>query len=48
LVRGQSGLEPSPNLDAFLIEKVLPAYPPLAKAAGIQGQVEFTGIISKA
>lgn len=33
--------------EANLIHKVLPAYPPLARSARIQGTVEFTAIISR-
>jgi protein TonB len=33
--------------EANLIHKVMPAYPPLAKSARVQGTVEFTAIISK-
>ena len=33
--------------EANLIRKILPVYPPLAKAAHIQGTVEFTALISK-
>jgi TonB family protein len=40
-------LPSGPVMDAFLIEKVQPTYPPLAKTAGVQGQVEFIAIISK-
>ncbi|MGA7413481.1 MAG: energy transducer TonB, partial [Bryobacteraceae bacterium] len=36
-----------PLMEAFLIEKVQPIYPPLAKSAGVQGQVEFDAIIAK-
>ena len=32
---------------ANLIKKVQPVYPPLAKSARVQGQVEFTAIIGK-
>lgn len=33
--------------EANLIRKLIPAYPPLAKAARVQGTVEFTALISK-
>jgi protein TonB len=33
--------------EANLIRKVMPSYPPLAKAARVQGVVEFTALISK-
>jgi periplasmic protein TonB len=33
--------------EANLVQRVMPAYPPLAKAARVQGTVEFTAIISK-
>lgn len=33
--------------EANLIRRVVPVYPPLAKAARIQGTVEFTAVISK-
>jgi outer membrane biosynthesis protein TonB len=32
---------------ANLIQKVAPIYPPEAKAAGIQGTVQFTAVIAK-
>ena len=34
-------------LESNLIYKVMPVYPPAAKAARVQGAVEFTAIISK-
>jgi protein TonB len=34
-------------MEANLIHKVTPTYPPLAKSARVQGQVEFTATISK-
>lgn len=34
-------------MEASLIRKVQPVYPPLAKSARVQGQVEFTAIIGK-
>ena len=33
--------------EANLIRRIVPVYPPLAKAARIQGTVEFTAVISK-
>jgi protein TonB len=33
--------------EANLIRRVQPVYPPLAKAARVQGTVEFTAVISK-
>src|SRR5579875_2843283 len=33
--------------EANLIHKVMPAYPPLAKSARVQGTVEFTAVINK-
>ena len=33
--------------EANLIHKVMPAYPPLARSARVQGAVEFTALISK-
>jgi protein TonB len=34
-------------MEANLIRKVMPVYPPLAKSARVQGTVEFTAVISK-
>jgi protein TonB len=34
-------------MEASLIRKIQPVYPPLAKSARVQGQVEFTAIIGK-
>jgi protein TonB len=34
-------------MEANLIHKVTPMYPPLAKSARVQGTVEFTATISK-